>query len=69
MVKMLEKKGLILHRPGHTRALQILVPEDEIPAWNGREPATTPEHPDKSSGRVAADPTTPPAKLYVISSS
>ena len=40
MVKMLEKKGLILRHPGQARSLQILVPEDEIPPWNSRKAAT-----------------------------
>ena len=42
MVKMLEKKGLILRQPGQPRSLQILVPEDEIPPWNSRKQATEP---------------------------
>ena len=40
MVKMLEKKGLILRQPGQPRSLQVLVPEDEIPPWNSRKQAT-----------------------------
>ena len=36
MVKMLEKKGLILRQPGQPRSIQVLVPEDEIPPWNKR---------------------------------
>ena len=43
MVKMLEKKGLILRHPGRPRSLQLLVPEDEIPSWNQRTPAKSPE--------------------------
>ena len=39
MVKTLEKKGLILRRPGQPRSVQVLVPEDEIPPWNNRRPA------------------------------
>ena len=39
MVKMLEKKGLVLRHPGQPRSLQILVPEDEIPPWNQRKSA------------------------------
>jgi SOS-response transcriptional repressor LexA len=39
MVKMLEKKGLIQRQPGRSRSLQVLVPEDEIPPWNGRKQA------------------------------
>jgi hypothetical protein len=63
MVKMLEKRGLILRKPGQARALEILVPEDEIPPWNARKQATTPAHPDNPPSRVAADP----ANLYVVS--
>src|SRR5216684_8177048 len=40
MVKMLEKKGLIQRQPGQPRSLRVLVPEDEIPPWNGRKQAT-----------------------------
>src|SRR5438874_1268247 len=39
MVKMLEKKGLILRQPGQARSLQVLIPADEIPPWNKRKPA------------------------------
>jgi hypothetical protein len=39
MVKMLEKKGLILRRPGEPRSIAVLIPEDEIPPWNiGKRP-------------------------------
>ncbi len=65
MVKTLEKKGLILRHPGQPRALQVLVPEDEIPAWNNRKPAKRPVRPGRR--RVAATPAAPPAKLYVLS--
>jgi Plasmid pRiA4b ORF-3-like protein/LexA DNA binding domain len=67
MVKMLEKKGLILRHPGQARAIQILVPEDEIPAWNARKPATTPARSDKPRNRVAVVQAAPPTNLYVIS--
>jgi hypothetical protein len=67
MVKMLEKKGLILRHPGQARALEVLVPENEIPPWNGRKKATTPARPDNQPKRVAVDPAAPPANLYVIS--
>jgi hypothetical protein len=63
MVKMLEKKGLILRHPGQPRSLQILAPEDEIPPWNQRKSAKSPKHPGNTSRRVAA----PPANLYVVS--
>ena len=42
MVKMLEKKGLVLRHPGQPRSLQILVPENEIPPWNQRKSAKSP---------------------------
>ena len=61
MVKVLEKKGLILRQPGQPRALRVLVPVDQIPAWNKR---TSPRR------TAAADPTrrqaAPPANLYVL---
>ena len=43
MVKMLEKKGLILRVPCEPRSIQLLVPEDEIPAWGkqGKSPSRT----------------------------
>lgn len=31
MVKMLERKGLILRQPGQARSLQVLIPKEEIP--------------------------------------
>lgn len=64
MVKMLEKKGLILRQPGQPRSLQILVPGDEIPPWNQRKLAKRPGH---APSRVAAPPAAPPANLYVVS--
>jgi hypothetical protein len=67
MVKMLEKKGLILRQPGQARALQVLVPEDEIPPWNARKQAKTPARSAKQPRRVAVDPAEPPTNLYVVS--
>jgi len=67
MVKMLEKKGLILRQPGRPRSLQVLVPEDEIPAWGRPKQATSPARPHNRPGRVAAAPAAPPANLYVLS--
>jgi hypothetical protein len=67
MVKMLERKGLILRHPGQPRSLQILVPEDEIPQWNHRKSAKRPERPGNPPRRVAATPAAPPANLYVVS--
>ena len=67
MVKMLERKGLILRHPGQPRSIQILVPEDEIPPWNARQRATTPAHADNRPKPVSAPPAAPPASLYVLS--
>lgn len=63
MVKVLEKKGLILRHPGQPRSLQILIPEDEIPPWNNRKPAKDSVRPSK---HIAAPPAAPPANLYVL---
>jgi len=65
MVKMLEKKGLLERRSGQPRSLRVLVPEDEIPSWNGR-PRATPASLDKPRERVCV-PAAAPANLYVLS--
>jgi hypothetical protein len=62
MVKMLERKGLIQRQPGQARSLQVIVPEDQIPPWNKRQPARTPA-PANVTNRSAATP----ANLYVLS--
>lgn len=62
MVKMLEKRGLILRQPGQPRSLQILVPEDEIPDWNGQKRKMPPAF---AAVAPVASPA-PPAKLYII---
>jgi Plasmid pRiA4b ORF-3-like protein/LexA DNA binding domain len=67
MVKTLEKKGLILRQPGQARALQILVPEDEIPPWNSRKQAKAPARSADGPKPVTAIPAGPPANLYVLS--
>jgi hypothetical protein len=67
MVKMLEKKGLILRQPGQPRSLRILIPEDEIPPWNARKRESSPARPASRPGRDAATPASPPANLYVVS--
>src|SRR5438067_11494290 len=68
MVKMLERKGLILRHPGQPRSLQVLVPEDQIPPWNQCKPARSPAPANPAKGSVAT-PTEPvtPANLYVLS--
>jgi hypothetical protein len=63
MVKMLEKKGLILRQPGQPRSLQVLVPVDEIPPWNNRKPARHPARPATKARRAAVAP----ANVYVLS--
>lgn len=66
MVKMLEKKGLILRHPGKARSLQILIPPDEIPPWNNRKSANSKqEHPEGSEHQPRNVATTP-ANLYVV---
>jgi hypothetical protein len=68
MVKMLERKGLILRQPGKPRSLKILIPEDQIPPWNKRKPAHGPASatPAKQSAATPT-PAAPPANLYVLS--
>jgi hypothetical protein len=68
MVKMLEKKGLILRQPGQARSLQILVPEDQIPPWGKHRDARypMPAPPAPSSAATSTEATTP-ANLYVLS--
>ena len=67
MVKMLEKKGLILRHPGEPRSLEILVPEDEIPPWNRRKATVSPSRPEDKPRRAAATIAAPPSSLYVLS--
>src|SRR5438445_3251681 len=67
MVKVLEKKGLIQRQPGQPRTIQVQVPEDEIPPWNGRKQVRSPARPDKQPSRVAMAPAAPPRNLYVVS--
>ncbi|HKM56364.1 MAG TPA: MarR family transcriptional regulator, partial [Isosphaeraceae bacterium] len=66
MVKTLEKKGLIARQPGLPRTIQVLVPEEDIPRWNNRKPATIPKRPGKTPGHQATPQTTTPANLYVL---
>lgn len=66
MVKTLEKKGLILRHPGQPRALQILIPEDEIPPWNARRSAGASTTPIARATRPEAPAPAPPANLYVL---
>jgi hypothetical protein len=69
MVKMLERKGLILRQAGEPRSVQVLVPEDQIPPWNKRKAARSPA-PASPANRSPATPTATrvatPANLYVL---
>ncbi len=67
MVKVLEKKGLIQRLPGQPRSIQVQIPEDEIPPWNGRKQARSLARPDNQPSRVAMAPASPPMSLYVLS--
>jgi Plasmid pRiA4b ORF-3-like protein/LexA DNA binding domain len=67
MVKMLERKGLILRRPGEARSVQVLIPEDEIPAWNNRKSAGALARPRNTASRPVVPLAAPPATLYVLS--
>ncbi len=64
---MLEKKGLILRQPGQPRSLQVLIPEDAIPPWNGRKQVTIPARSTNKPRRIAVAPAAPPADLYIFS--
>jgi hypothetical protein len=66
MVKMLEKKGLILRQPGQPRSIQLLLPEDEIPAWNNRGRGAGPHRPGNRAVRPSVPQAAPPASLYVL---
>jgi hypothetical protein len=67
MVKTLEKKGLLLRRPGQPRSLQVLVPEDELPPWKSLKPAAAPAHPARAPSRGSVSGAAPPGNLYVLS--
>ncbi len=66
MVKTLEKKGLVLRQPGQPRALQILIPEADIPPWNQRGQAKSPPRPGKRPVRAVTKAAAPPTNLYVM---
>jgi hypothetical protein len=66
MVKMLEKKGLIQRQPGQPRSVEVLVPEEEIPAWNKRKPTKDMPSPGNPSKRTVPARTATPAHLYVL---
>jgi hypothetical protein len=65
MVKTLEKKGFILRQPGQPRSIELLIPEDEIPAWGTRKREANPSSALKQ--RAHWVPLAPPTNLYVLS--
>jgi hypothetical protein len=67
MVKTLEKKGLLLRHPGVPRAIQVLVPDDEIPPWNSRHAAQSPARLRNQPRQQEVPSSTTPANLYVLS--
>lgn len=66
MVKTLEKKGLILRRPGQPRSIRVLVPEDKIPAWGSVKPGKHRSPSRNTPSRLRTAPASPPANLYVL---
>jgi Plasmid pRiA4b ORF-3-like protein/LexA DNA binding domain len=66
MVKMLERKGLILRQPGQARSLQVLVPDGEVPPWNKRRLQQGPPSTVSSPKRPIPAPAAKPANLYVL---
>jgi Plasmid pRiA4b ORF-3-like protein/LexA DNA binding domain len=67
MVRMLEKKGLILRQPGQARSIQVLVPANEIPPWNNLRQARSPARRGNRPSHVAVAPAAHPTSLYVVS--
>jgi hypothetical protein len=67
MVKMLERKGLILRQPGQPRSIEVLVPDDEIPAWNSRKQTGRPAGTGEQPRRAPAAPEALRPNLYVLS--
>ena len=69
MVKVLERRGLIARQPGVARSVRVLVPQEEIPPWHGRN---IPNQALVATLRHATDPgpesavPAPPRRLYVL---
>ncbi len=66
MVKMLEKKGLILRQPGQARSIRILVPADEIPDWGRKRKSKKSSLPNDRPPASKPVVVHPPANLYVL---
>jgi hypothetical protein len=67
MVKTLERKGLILRRPGQPRSLEVLVPEEELPRWKSHKPATSPARRVEAPSGWTLPRAASPVNLYVLS--
>jgi hypothetical protein len=67
MVKVLEKKELILREPGQPRSVRVLVAEDKIPPWGNRRQGKRPPDASNPPNRPAVPAASGPANLYVLS--
>jgi hypothetical protein len=67
MVKMLERKGLILRHPGQPRSLEVLIPEDDIPPWGDRKRGAGAPRSHSPLGNPTVAAATFSANLYVLS--
>jgi DNA-binding Lrp family transcriptional regulator len=69
MVKTLEKRGLISRKPGQPRSIRLLVPEEDVPAWNRSKAAlnTSSERSAKDKRPAAKVIKQSPANLYILS--
>lgn len=70
MIKKLEQEGLIQRTPGQARSVEILVPEEEIPAWKAERKGTK-ASPATANAVIAKPvigkpPASAPAKVYVL---
>ena len=66
MVKALEKKGLILRRPGEPRSIKILIPEDEIPSRKHPNAAKSSAQPGKRNVKAGTAEASARVNLYVV---
>ncbi len=62
MIKKLEQEGLIQRTPGQARSVEILIPEEEIPAWKSERKAS----PSAAKPVRQAPPSSTSANLYVL---
>lgn len=66
MVRNLEKKGLILRKPGVGRSIKILLPPDQIPGWK-RGQVTPPKANPKEKKPSVSETPAPEIELFVFS--